>query len=66
MTCASMNNGTVKFGAKTMGNLNTSDASGLLWKMCSGDGTEKNIETPAPKNTKNPIKCQITRKSCPT
>ena len=49
MTCASMNNGTVKFGAKSMGNRNTIDASGLLLKMCNGEGTEKNIETPGPK-----------------
>lgn len=34
--------------------------------MCNGDGTEKNIETPAPRNTEKPSKCQATRKSCPT
>ncbi len=29
--CASMNSGTVKFGAKTIGNWKTIDASGLPW-----------------------------------
>ena len=53
-----MNNGTVKFGAKSMGYLNTIDVSGSVWNKCNGDGTEKNIEMPAPKNTEKPSKCQ--------
>ena len=34
--------------------------------MRNGDGMEKNIEMPAPKNTEKPIKCHAMRKSGPT
>ncbi len=33
--------------------------------MRNSEGTEKNMEIPAPKNTKKPTKCQTMRKSCP-
>lgn len=61
---ATTNKGTVKFGARSMGNWNTIVVSGFAYEMRNGDGTEKNIGIPAPKNTAEPTTCQAIRYPC--